>query len=657
MKKKLPSPTHAALAEAPGGDVKLPLAEYLTLLRGLGEDPPEASPFSLAITHATYEGVVAGDPADGVFAKLNARIQIEVFKDRWTPIKLFGADVAVQEVTLHQGDGTLVVRGETYVLLARAAGHYDLEATLVCALKGGGSGRGMSLRVPRAACGALTLRIPRGGLEVAVEGALQVETAGDDEHTVVSAALPPSERLQVEWSEAAEAEVEAGPTPAICNGEVVQLVSIGEGVLRARCQIRYELLQGEVGALSLSLPADVVVLGVEGASIRNWTAREEGDTQRLDVALHYPVSDTYSLRVEYQRTMPEASGQASLPLPALAGVERPRGFVGVEARPNVEITVARMEGLARVDIQELPRPLWDMADNPLLFGFKYLRAPCSVAVDVTKHEDVEVLVATIDAAFAEATMVAEGRVETRLTMLVRNNQKQFLRVQLPGDSTVWSTFVSDNPVKPATDREHPGSLLISLEKSQVVQDLHRPFPVEVVYLTEIPELKRVGALSFVCPKVDVPINQLLVKLHVPEEFSYRTFRGSLKKVDAFSRPFYRRPEATRRPASAPVTMASNIAMSQVMDLDAPMETAEEDYELGDALGGERQEAGAFAFDGGVGAVRSSRGLTGGFAMKSRGVLPVRVEVPGQGRTYRFEKLLVIDEHPELQARYWKPWWR
>ena len=79
-----------------------------------------------------------------------------------------------------------------------------------------------------------------------------------------------------------------------------------------------------------------------------------------------------------------------------------------------------------------------------------------------KSIPIEVLVATIDTAFVEATLVEDGRLATKVTFHVRNNQKQFLRVQLPEHSIVWSTFVADNPVKPATDAQRPGTVLVSL---------------------------------------------------------------------------------------------------------------------------------------------------------------------------------------------------
>ena len=42
---------------------------------------------------------------------------------------------------------------------------------------------------------------------------------------------------------------------------------------------------------------------------------------------------------------------------------------------------------------------------------------------------------------------------------------------------------------------------------------------------------------------------------------------------------------------------------------------------------------------------------GGGAKMSKGVLPVRMEVPGYGTVYRFEKMLVLEEHPSMSAFY------
>jgi len=640
-------PEHPGVVED-GGEINLPLPAYLALLRAIHEERPTRAPYRTAISSARYEGQVTGR-----CAQISAELEIEVLREGWSDIQLFGASAALRAVTVTEGEATVLVSGDHYRLLAQAPGRYRLRAELVCALLGGGKGSALELELPHAAAGEIRFTIPRTGLEVNVVGALQVETTAEAEQTRVEALLPPGQQLRVEWSDADAEATEVRAVQPLLNAEVVQLVSIGEGLLRCRSEVNYELLQGEVSTFELRLPDDIVVLSVEGQGLRSWRAHPEGDVQRVEAQLHYPISEEATLTLSYQRTLEEDCEQVSVPPLEVEGVERQHGYVGLEARTNVEITVQDLDGVTRIDIRELPSSLWGMAANPLLFGFEYLRGPGSIAVGVTKHQDIEVLVATIDAAFAEATMVADGRLETRITYLVRNNQKQFLRLRLPEQSTVWSAFVSDKPVKPAADGRNPGCVLVSLDKSQSGASGHAAFPVELVYLTEVPAMKHTGALTFVCPQVDIPINHLLVRLHLPEEYRYSRWDGSLKKVDRFSRPFYQPPtrQTTRpRPEPVPAAMMPNAApMPQQIQQQAFSEVAampDIDRAIGGAIGGNIGDQTL--------ALRAVKSR--GMPRRTGGVLPVRVMLPGHGTVFCFEKLLVIDEHPDLTARYRKPWW-
>lgn len=60
-------------------------------------------------------------------------------------------------------------------------------------------------------------------------------------------------------------------------------------------------------------------------------------------------------------------------------------------------------------------------------------------IDVKKHEDVGVLIAVVEAAWYTVTVSEEGSMMYKLRMLVRNTQKQYLRVSIPSEFEIWST--------------------------------------------------------------------------------------------------------------------------------------------------------------------------------------------------------------------------
>jgi hypothetical protein len=69
--------------------------------------------------------------------------------------------------------------------------------------------------------------------------------------------------------------------------------------------------------------------------------------------------------------------------------------------------------------------VFDLASNPLLFGYKFLQPGYELVLDVKKHADVGVLIAVIDAAHFTAALSEEGSVMYKLLLSVKNTQKQY----------------------------------------------------------------------------------------------------------------------------------------------------------------------------------------------------------------------------------------
>jgi hypothetical protein len=124
----------------------------------------------------------------------------------------------------------------------------------------------------------------------------------------------------------------------------------------------------------------------------------------------------------------------------------------VETRTNVEVNELKSDELSVVDIREVPDALNSMTLNPLLLAYKFvctalhcstdtaLTAPkYKLRLDIKKHGDVEVLIAVIDSGFMTATVSDEGLAMFRLLLLVRNTQKQYVRISVPQECEIWST--------------------------------------------------------------------------------------------------------------------------------------------------------------------------------------------------------------------------
>ena len=128
---------------------------------------------------------------------------------------------------------------------------------------------------------------------------------------------------------------------------------------------------------------------------------------------------------------------------------------------------AEKDGVEEIAVPRLPQQLVNQSAKPLTLGFKYLKHPYRLELDVKKHDKISVPVATINSAHVVTMFTEDGKVVHRLVYQVRNSAKQFLEIQLPDQADVWSVFVNKGPVESSVSTDGKKNRLVSLLKKGV----------------------------------------------------------------------------------------------------------------------------------------------------------------------------------------------
>ena len=243
-----------------------------------------------------------------------------------------------------------------------------------------------------------------------------------------------------------------------------------------------------------------------------------------------PTSGTIHLAVSFQQpldvsqaTVAEGGRQLlenlQLPIVRAADVEYQSGTIAVEGSAELEIdltTAAR-----KVDVGELV----DAAYRPgrrLLSAFGFVGSPTAVSARVIRPEGYGVPAAVVERGELVTAISAQGLSQTAARFLLRT-KAQFLEVELPPRSTIWSALLDDKPSKPQRDGDH---LLISLPPTSeaTVRDLR------LVYETPTPRLGLRGRVSLAGPRlwlrqrdsapaVEVPLADLSWQVHPPAHYA------------------------------------------------------------------------------------------------------------------------------------------
>ncbi len=535
----------------------------------------------------------------------------EVFSAGWTQIPLVRADVGLIDVKINRGSSFVTMQGGKYFLMVDRPGRYSLDVEFLIKAhreREGGPGN-FNFEVMPAPISQFELTMPETEVEVFIEPSIKTEIKREQKATVAWAVMPNTSVIQVRWTKAIPKETIAPVKlePKV-YADTTTYAAIGDAVIRCQSQVTYSILQSEVPSFRLALPEDVTVLGVSGNELRDWKVSQDKGTQYVDVYLNFGVRGTYALNLSYERKIGEGSGVAQIPWLRALNVEREKGFYGIAASTNVELAVNKAENVSAIDVRELPQSVWSSSTNPILLAFKYLKQPVGIDIEVTKHEEIPVLVAAVDSAEFMSLLTDEGKSVTKAVYQVRNNVKQFLHLDLPEGASLWSVFVAGKPVKPAKNKE--GSILVPLEKSQLSgEDLTR-FPVEVVYAAEGKKFAAFGGRALKLPRIDLPSSSLRWSIFLPREFAYLHFGGTVKPSKDAS--------WGRRQGGRADGMVMKQALSRMSDQLVS-------YEVQSA------------------APRESYG---------KGVLPIKIDIPQEGKLLTFTKLLVTDkETPQLTFWY------
>jgi len=427
----------------------------------------------------------------------------------------------------------------------------------------------------------------------------------------VTMRLPPTKTVEVKWRgiEAGDAEWERmspdGAAEKAPEEEPLQVIAthdamhtIMDGVMQSNHALKFSVdsEQRALSSVRFIVHGPARVTSVTGHGILSWRASPgliEPSTA-VDVSFKTSlISDTIIVLLNTELEL----GDEGFVMPSLVceGVLRQTGSLAVVKMANVEVHEQRIQGMARVGVDEVPLELKGQTSRPIMFAYKYLSPHSVVELRVVKHDQVDVLEAVVETAFYEV-LVSDGQSMHRLMLSIQNSRKQYLEVSgIPADARLWTLIVNSKPAKPV--RGEDGHLLIPL---LVGVDGNsnagaRSTSVELVYLRRDP-LSDDGLARLTPPCLDIPISKLLMEVQWPESHEVK-FKGSVKAVHSFSH-------------SLPIPVNHDVGTDIV---------------------------------------------TSGFNFnKAPACVPkagVNVQVPHAGQRHRFEQLLVVDGGANLEAEY------
>jgi hypothetical protein len=638
------------------GDVVLTREQFNKLVDQM--KPPSLTgpppPFAYLITKASYTGEMRESSTN-----FEAVFVVHVLqRGAYVKVPILPSGTALADIRVGSEPALVIIENGYHNVVLPEPGEYTVTARYSVKSSLDKGPHQIDLAIAQTPITLLSLTMPLTEIDIEIPQAQQVLTQPTDQGTKVSAVIGQGQGISVRWRKMVTA---ADKIPAKLYAEIHHMISIQDDVLKTQSAVTYTILHSEVDGVRLVIPEDVNLLSVTGEGVGEWQEMTQDNQRVLTIPFTYGKKGTATVYVTTEKALSE-SGLAN----AFAGFRaldtvRETGFIGIELATSAEVIARESDGLEAIAVQKLPRPLINRSARPLMMGFKYLKHPFSLVFDIKKHDKVAVPVATINSASVVTLFTEDGKMVHRLVYQVRNNAKQFIEIQLPEKTDVWSVLVGNQPVESSVNGN--GKLLVPLNRSQSVNNTLNTFPVEVIYCTVQKGFSPFGTRESVLPTVDILVSQLIWSVYLPNDFAYMYFQSTLEKeeiirgVNVLTQAPRRYDRKAMRALGAGQyhsrisssdklvdAYSGNEAQSEFRNF--PMEEDESMQQIKNEL----------EFSGRIEGLAHAVELPAGSVQMATGVLPVHIRVPTGGQVYRFARTIIQPSDPlSFSVVYTRQW--
>ncbi len=306
--------------------------------------------------------------------------------------------------------------------------------------------------------------------------------------------------------------------------DVFNLVTIGDGLVGGSATIRYGIVNQGVQEFRVKLPAHCKNVEFTGPNIRR--REQSGDTWTIGLQDKawggYTLVVTYDYQFDPKGTTLPVAGIHTL------GVEHETGSVAITTAASLKLNVPVVnDPLRRVDESELAAADRALITRAVVLAYQYAGDHYDLAVDVKRHEQLQVLDAVADRTQITSVLTEAGEMLTQASFMVKNNAKQFQRFQLPAGSDFWSCYVNGEAVKPERDGNW---VLVPLPREA---NRDQAFAVDIAYARTNAALNARWSqqIQFAAPVTDVPNTYAEWQLYVPASKRLSDFGGTMRVAE------------------------------------------------------------------------------------------------------------------------------
>ncbi|MBI5395530.1 MAG: hypothetical protein HZA91_09570, partial [Verrucomicrobia bacterium] len=349
--------------------------------------PPPAMP-ELVIREVRYDATLSDKEA-----RFAVELDAESLGKGEASAPLFEGDVAVlppdPKTQKLPADTRLARAGNQYRLVMAKPGRVKLKLNLVAKITRAEPWNTVTFTGPVAAIASIAAQVPGDGVELQLLSGTATEPQAKGGPAKIRGVLGADRTVSLRWqTKAAEAARKALVTCETSTG-----IQITPTVVKLTTRLRYDIVQGNVPKLTLTLPAAQALTRLQGDQIRDWQIKTEGNHQLLTIEPIKPLEKSYSLTLFTEQPVETTPAALSLAPPQPLEVARETGTLSLSAEDMLVETDAAT-GLRQVN-----------APGGALAAYEFYGRPATLALKLRRIEPVVNVATRVTARLEESRLL------------------------------------------------------------------------------------------------------------------------------------------------------------------------------------------------------------------------------------------------------------
>ncbi len=306
--------------------------------------------------------------------------------------------------------------------------------------------------------------------------------------------------------------------------EVFHVGSVGEGTLYGSSIFTYHVSGAPVDKIQMKVNPLLKNLEFTGGNIIDWKMLDDKpEFQTWQVNFREKIFGDYTLLATYETPLSGSDTKYRMGDLNTSGAGAESGFIALTSVRNLKVSSLRnADNVIEIEASEIPDEYKGFLQNPILKAYRFAGTPHWIDLDISGYSSQQMINIAGDHAKYTTRIDRNGQAVTTAEYRIKNSSLQFLSMELPEKSELWTVKVNDD--KKRVSSSGNGKYLIPLPRNQNTDD---PIKVEISYAQKNGELGKSADLKLSAPVLNLETMFSRWIVQVPDNYNLTEYGGNM----------------------------------------------------------------------------------------------------------------------------------